>query len=76
MCVLPRSWKVDQAINPIVESLPSAQPLQAGSGNQLTFIFLLFSMMDLLYTLLQYVFIIFIILETDSVGHLLPFLAR
>ena len=62
----PESWKLDQAIDPIVEPLPGAQLLQAGSGNQSTSVLLLFSMTDLrAYTLLQYIYIIIIILEID-----------
>ena len=43
---LPWSWKLDQAIDPIVESLPGVLLVQAGPGIQLTL--LLFSMTDLL----------------------------
>ena len=39
--------KLEARPDPIVESLPGAQPLRAGSGNQSTSVWLLFSMTDL-----------------------------
>ena len=50
------SCKLDQAIDPIVESLSGAQPLQSGSGKQSTSVLLLFSMTDLLYTLYNIIY--------------------